>query len=263
MIRDLFLSEETRKERYGELARAGKAKEASENLHRLNRGTYVPDFVYGANDGIVTTFAVVAGATGALFSPAVIIILGIANLVADGFSMGASSFLSLKSARGFVNAQKTKEEWEVQEYPEIEIKETEFLLGEIGVPSSAASEVAQGIAADKQRWVKFLVREKLGLKDGEDHGSPLRHGMATFAAFLTVGFIPLLPYLLGTGDHDQFLISVFLSGLAFFLVGAARTLVTDESAWKGGLEILLVGGLAASVAYGLGWLIRSLFGIVL
>src|SRR3989338_8608795 len=101
----LFSKEETRKQRFVALVQQGKYKEASDEWHGLHHGKYLEDFVYGANDGIITTFAVVAGAAGALLSPGIIIILGIANLLADGFSMGASNLLALRSGRDFVKLQ--------------------------------------------------------------------------------------------------------------------------------------------------------------
>lgn len=172
---------------------------------KFREGVYIGDFVYGANDGIVTTFAVVAAATGALLSPGVIIILGLANLVADGFSMGASNILAIRTEN------------------ELQKKRSEFVV-------------------------------------------PLQHGLVTFGAFLVAGMIPLIPYVLGIFATQQFLVSSLLAGFAFFSVGAARTFITKGSFLKGGLEMLLVGGMAAFVAYGIGWwvkgLVKTVFGIV-
>jgi len=173
-------------------------------LRKFREGIYIGDFVYGANDGIVTTFAVVAAATGALLSPGIIIILGLANLVADGFSMGASNILAIRT-------------------------ENE------------------------------LQKKKSGF------GAPLQHGLVTFSAFLVAGTIPLLPYIVGFSQSQQFLISSVLAGVAFFSVGAARTLITKGSFLKGGFEMLFIGGVAAFVAYGIGWwvkgLVKTVFGI--
>lgn len=259
---DIFQSEAKRKERYAALMQEGKPKEAKEVLHRLNRGTYVADFVYGANDGIVTTFAVVAGATGALLSTEIIIILGVANLIADGFSMGASSFLSIRSEKGFISIQRKKEKWEVDNFPESEIQATEGILKNWGIPKESIALVARAISRNKEKWVDWLVREELELKEDE-RGGAISHGVATFGAFLAAGVIPLVPYMLGINVSSQFIVSLIVAGIAFFVVGAARTLVTDESAWKGGLEILLIGGFASGVAYFVGWFIKSIFGIIL
>lgn len=259
---ELAQKEQGKKKRFLELIENKKYREAEEILHRLHQGTYLPDFVYGANDGIVTTFAVVAGATGAVLSPGVVIILGLANLVADGFSMGASNFLALRSEREFVRMQRRKEEWEAENFPEIETEEIRNILRRWGLPPDTIEPATSAVIQDRKRWVDLMMREELDLKE-EEAASPLRHGIATFGAFVIAGFIPLLPYLLGLAESHQFLISSIAAGLAFLSVGAARTLFTGENAFKAGIEILFIGGLAAAVAYGIGWGVKTAFGIVI
>lgn len=261
-MRELLKREEKKKEKYFQLVENRKYKEAEETLHRLQRGTYIGDLVYGANDGIVTTFAVVAGATGALLSPGIIIILGIANLIADGFSMGASSFLALRSERAFVRMQRKKEEWEVEQFPEIEREEIRVILKRWGVSENEIEPATRSITKDKKRWVDLMMREELDLKEGEA-GSAKNHGFVTFGAFVVAGSLPLVPYLFPGAASQQFLFSAVLAALAFFGVGAARTLITDENALKGGAEILLVGGVAAVAAFGIGWFVKTVFDIVI
>lgn len=180
-------------------------------FQRFKEGVYIGDFVYGANDGIVTTFAVVAGATGALLSPGIIIILGLANLFADGFSMGSSNFLAIRSEKELERRQK----------------------------------IQHGENPPKNDVV-----------------TPVQHGVITFGAFLVAGVMPLLPYLFGAPQDSQFYISCVLAGLSFFVIGAGRTLITGGNFARGGLEMLLVGGVAAGVAYGVGWGVKTMFGIV-
>ncbi|MBI1971540.1 MAG: VIT1/CCC1 transporter family protein [Candidatus Wildermuthbacteria bacterium] len=173
-------------------------------LEKFRKGVYVGDFVYGANDGIVTTFAVVAGATGALLPHGIIIILGLANLLADGFSMGASNYLALRSEK------------------------------------------------------------ELGEHQGANSAHLLQHGFITFTAFVVAGFIPLLPYFLPVENQlTSFFWSAGLAAAAFFGVGAARTLLTGGNALKAGLEVFLIGGLASAVAFGVGWAVKTAFGIVI
>ena len=167
---------------------------------RVKQGTYIGNLVYGANDGIVTTFAIVAAAAGALLSPGVIIILGLANLLADGFSMGASNFLAVRTEN-----QVNKKE--------------------------------------------------------NDSTTPSEHGIATFGAFLMAGVLPLIPYMSSVFEPYQFLVSSLLAGATFFAVGAARVLITKGRFLKNGLEMLLVGGVASLVAYGVGWAVKAVFGI--
>ena len=179
-------------------------------IRRFKKGVYIGDFVYGANDGIVTTFAVVAGATGAFLSPGIIVILGFANLLADGFSMGVSNFLAIRSEKEVELRQNLKSD---QKIPPI------------------------GILA------------------------PLQHGAVTFFAFLGAGFIPLIPYISSTPLDLQFALSGVLAATMFFLVGAGRTLITRGKWFMGGLEMLLIGGAASAVAYGVGWGVRTVFDI--
>lgn len=158
---------------------------------------YIGDLVYGANDGIITTFAVVAASAGAGMSGTVIIILGIANLVADGFSMGASKYLSLKSEQ----------------------------------------------SVDKA---------------GSGRRSPVHDGTATFAAFVVVGALPLIPFFIPSASAHAFSISTIATGVTFFVVGAARSLVIKKHPLLAGLEMLLVGGAASVIAYGLGSWVETL-----
>lgn len=160
---------------------------------------FIGDIVYGANDGIVTTFAVVAASAGANVSSTVIIILGIANLVADGFSMGASSYLSLKSEQDTGAADSTTEA-----------------------------------------------------------RSPFMDGLVTFGAFVVAGSVPLIPFFVPAAAEHAFLVSSIATASTFFLVGAARSLVIRKNAFVAGLEMLLVGGVAAVIAYGLGSWVETL-----
>ena len=106
MIRSILQREKAKKQKYYELIENQQYRQAEEVWHRLHQGTYIGDLVFGANDGIITTFAVVAGAAGAALSPGIVIILGLANLFADGFSMGASNFLAIRSEKELERKQK-------------------------------------------------------------------------------------------------------------------------------------------------------------
>ncbi|MBU1015148.1 VIT1/CCC1 transporter family protein [Patescibacteria group bacterium] len=258
----ILQTEGAKKRRYYELAENQQYVEAEKVWHRLHEGKYIGDIVYGANDGIVTTFAVVAGAAGAALSPGIVLILGIANLVADGFSMGASSFLSLVSERNFARKQREREEWEVKHFPEIEREEVRTILRKWGVPKDHVEPSVAAITRDKKRWVGLMMREELGLKDMEK-GSELQHGVVTSVAFLTAGFLPLIPYVFLQLGEARFLWAAVFSAAAFFLVGAARTLVTVGNPLRAGLEILFVGGLAAGVAYAIGFFLKAIFNIAI
>ncbi|TSC79106.1 MAG: hypothetical protein G01um101433_3 [Parcubacteria group bacterium Gr01-1014_33] len=237
-----------------------------ETLHQTTHGKYIGDFVYGANDGIITTFAVVTGAAGAGLSSGVIIILGLANLVADGISMGMSNFLSLRSTRDFQKKQRAIEEKEVETIPEKEREEVRVVLRRWGVPEHVIPETVAAITSDKKQWVDLMMREELNiLEDDGDH--PARHGLATFAAFVVAGLLPLTPYLAAyfgsTLPWRALSLSVGATALSLFLIGAARTRVTGAPWLRSGCEMLGVGGLAAAASYAIGGAVKTLFGIAL
>lgn len=232
-----------------------------DNYHNLSRGKYLGDIVYGANDGIITSFVVVTGAIGASFPVSVIIILGIANLLADGFSMGTSSFLSMKSNRDFQRAQRKKEEYEVEHMPEVEREEVRDILRNWSVPEECIEKATQEITKDKKRWVNLMMREELDMIETKNE-EPVKHGLITFLSFSLFGAIPLFPYLF-SWQSFQMEISIGATLTALFFVGSARYLVSRVGSWwYQGLEMLLVGGVAAMVAFGVGFVLRSFFGIV-
>jgi VIT1/CCC1 family predicted Fe2+/Mn2+ transporter len=171
---------------------------------------YLGQFVYGAIDGSVTTFAVVAGAAGANLSSTVIIILGFANLIADGFSMGASAYLAAKSERDL----------------------------------------------------------KVSKDESHDGGeTPLGDGIATFVAFVLIGFIPVLAYVvdailsLGIDKNSLFAVSAFLTGATFISIGVLKGQTTKTNQLKSGIETLMLGGVAAVVAFLLGNVLAKALGV--
>jgi VIT1/CCC1 family predicted Fe2+/Mn2+ transporter len=161
---------------------------------------YLGDLIYGANDGIITTFAVVAGVTGGSLSSRTVVIIGLANLMADGLSMGVGNYLSIRSTEG--------------------------------------------------------VRAAQNLPEAE--ASPARHGVATMAAFVVAGAVPLLPYLWGGAGPATFLLAAVLTLMALFFVGAMRSTVTTNRWWTAGLEMLLLGTVVAALAYTVGAVASSM-----
>ncbi len=163
-------------------------------------GRYLAEVIYGANDGIVTTFAVVSGVAGAALNPSIVLILGVANLFADGFSMGMSNYLSRRSAIDYRESQ-----------------------------DAGATDTSQS---------------------HDDGKSPARTAGVTFLAFVVAGWAPLLPYVFELAPLFGY--SIAFTGVAFFGVGASRSLVTDRHWMKNGIEMFVVGMAAAAVAYAVG-----------
>ena len=223
-------------------------------------GTHVGDFVYGAIDGSVTTFAVVSGVAGAALSPNIVIILGVANLLGDGISMAVGNYLSSKSEKEFVQSERKREEWEIENYPKGEIEEIREIFRKKGFKGKQLEGAVKTITSDKKIWVDTMMTEELGLN--EDPKSPVMKGWVTFLSFVIVGSIPLVPYLLGLFIDSireiQYPLSVGMTFVTFFLIGSAKTYVTGKSWWKSGVETLLVGALAAVAAYAVGYFLRGL-----
>ncbi len=223
--------------------------------HRHITGKYIGDLIYGANDGIITTFAVVAGAVGASFSPVVIIILGFANIFADGISMGASNYLSLRSEQDYARAQRQKEEWEIDNLRAIEVDEIREIFEKKGFGGKDLDRAVEIITSDRKVWVDTMMRDELGILE-DKNDSPLMHGGVTFTAFLIAGIVPLLAYLV-PGVANVFWVAVVMCMISLFVVGALRSLVTAVSWFRGGMEMLLVGVGAASVAFFVGKLLET------
>lgn len=217
---------------------------------------YLGEFVYGGIDGSVTTFAVVAGAAGAGLSSQVVIILGFANLIADGFAMSVGSYLSKKSEQQNFDKHKKVEYWEVEHLPEKEKEEIREIYRNKGFEGELLEQVVATITADKDRWVDVMMKEELEMM--EEQRSPLTMGAVTFASFVSIGLIPLLIYVydyVSPLHTNLFFISTAMTSAAFLFIGWLKTYVTQTSRWKGMLETLALGSAAAALSYVVGnWL---------
>lgn len=211
---------------------------------------YIGEFVYGGIDGSVTTFAVVAGAAGAQLDSAVVIILGFANLIADGFAMSVGSYLSTKSEKQKYQKHKNTEYWEVDHMPEKEREEVREIYVAKGFEGELLEQVVDQITADKDRWVDVMMKEELEM--AEETKSPLAMGAVTFVSFVILGFIPLIIYVIdytvGT-TADLFLYSAVMTFIIFGIIGWAKSYVTNTSRIRGMMETLFLGGSAAVLAY--------------
>jgi len=230
--------------------------------HQQARGQYIKSMVYGGLDGIVTTFAVVAGVAGASLSAAVVLIMGFANLVADGLSMAIGDYLSTKAENEYNRAERERELWEVENYPEGEKQEMVELYSAQGMDPADARQVTEVLARNKQAWVAVMMAEELGIV--ADESSPLKHALATFLSFAVFGLIPVAAYVvsrfLPALAPSTFALSSLLTGLTLFILGALKSRFTKRSWLASGAEMLVVGGLAAAAAYGIGLGLSRLVG---
>lgn len=221
---------------------------------------YLKDFIYGAIDGAVTTFAVVAGVAGAGLSSGIIIILGFANLFADGFSMAVSNYLGTRAENQLRERARQRELDEIRKFPEGEVEEVRQIFAQKGFEGDLLEEVVRVITAEPRRWIDVMIQEEHGMTLHPANAA--RGGIATFVAFCLVGLIPLLPYLFNWlaagGVAAPFLWSSVLTGLAFFVVGAMKGRFINQSWWRSGLETLAIGGVAAVLAYAVGVFLKGL-----
>ena len=221
---------------------------------------YIGDIVYGGLDGIITTFAVISSVMGAGLEISIVLIMGIANLLADGFSMSAGAFLSTKSEQERYQGELEREYWEVENFPDAERQELIEIYRQEGFSEEEANQLVEIISRDDDRLVDRMMSDELGLEKIE--GNPINNALATFISFIIFGAVPLSVYVVGLFVdiplETAYPISILLTSLALFALGATKVLVTGQSPLRSGLEMLLVGGLSAVVAYGIGALLEGL-----
>lgn len=221
---------------------------------------YLREFVYGGIDGAVTTFAVVAGGYGANLDPGILIILGFANLLADGFSMSVGAYLSAKSERDNFDKHEKIEYWEIENLPDTEREEIAEIYREKGFEGQLLNQIVDHICADKDLWVAEMMKDELGMM--KDTKSPFKIGLATLISFILVGFIPLMVYLWNfffPTAINSFLWTSILTGIAFLIVGWLKGIVNQTSALRSILETVGLGLLAAIVAFYVGDLLERFF----
>lgn len=229
-------------------------EEIADRIAAENRPSYLKDMVYGGIDGAVTTFAIVAGVVGASLSANIVLILGVANLFADGFSMAAGNYSGTKADRDNSARIRSIEERHIDQHPAGEREEVRQLLAAKGIAGRALEESVAAITAKRERWIAFMMAEEYGLAPVLP--DPVRAAMATFFAFGICGLVPLLPFFFAF--ERPFVLSVVLTGLVFFAIGTAKSRWSLDPWWRSGLETLSIGAVAASVAYGVGYLLGGL-----
>jgi VIT1/CCC1 family predicted Fe2+/Mn2+ transporter len=220
-------------------------------------GRHLRDVVFAANDGIVTTFAIVAGTVGAALSPVVVLIVGFANLIADGFSMATGNYLGTKTQRDFYDREEAIEKEEIKNIPEKEKEEVRDLLRERGYKEDKLEQLTDLIVSDEQLWTDFMMHNELELFKS-DSDTPVRNGMITFFSFALAGLVPLFPYIFRL--ESSFVIAAVLGGVTLFTIGALRKFFSQKSWIILGFEMFFTGGIAAVIAYTIGFFLRNIVG---
>jgi len=206
------------------------------------------DIVYGGIDGSVTTFAIVAGVVGAGLSSFVIVALGLANVLADGFSMAVGNYSGTKAELDNIKRIRAIEKRHIALYPDGERDEVREILAQKGLSGQVLEDATEAITADRENWISLMIEGEYGLGSVDPH--PVKAAMATFLAFLVAGMVPLLPFLLSL--DNAFTVSVCMTMGVFFAIGALKSRWSLTPWWRSGLETFAIGGAAAMIAYVVG-----------
>ena len=219
---------------------------------------YISEFVYGGIDGSITTFAIVAGSLGAGLSSGYILIMGFANLLADGFSMSIGAYLASKSTKDNFEKHKKTEYWEIENMYDVEVEEVREIYRNKGFEGELLEQVVQIIIADNDRWVDVMMKEELEMSD--DKKSPFMVGAVTFVSFLTLALVPLsiyvLDYFVGL-QVNLILWASILTMIAFGIIGYLKGMVNHKNKLISVLETISMGAVAALVAYFVGYLLEK------
>ena len=205
--------------------------------------------VFGVNDGLVSNTCLIMGVAGASVEPSVLILTGIAGLLAGAFSMAAGEFVSMLSQKELFQYQIAQEKDELERYPKEEAEELALIYAARGIPMNEARHITKKMIANPQQALDTLAREELGLNP-DDLGSPIGAAASSFIMFSIGASVPIIPFLLGLSHGVE--IAAAVSGAALFAVGATLSLFTGRSAFLGGLRMFLIGSAAAAATYFIG-----------
>ena len=224
--------------------------EITARLDARNSSGQLRDAIFGGIDGTVTTFAIVAGVQGAGLPASIVIALGLANVLADGFSMAAGNYAGTKAIADDRHRLWEVEERHIRENPQGERDELEQILGRKGLTGQVLKDATTMISANRKQWITMMMSEEYGLPPVDDR--PVRAAFVIFVAFVLAGMLPLLPYLIGL--TPAFSWSIGIAALTFFGIGTIKSRWSLAPWWRSGFETFLIGGIAAWLAFVVGGL---------
>ncbi len=231
---------------------------SKEAIHaRLAEGAkpnYLRDWIYGGIDGAVTTMAVVAGVAGASLSWRVVMILGLANLFADGLSMAASNYSGTKAEIDDLKRYRAIEKRHIQLEPQGEREEVRQIMKNKGLHGETLERAVDAITSNEEAWIGTMITDEYGLT--ENLRDPLKSAAATFVAFILCGSVPLIPYVF-MEQHAAFNVAALMTLVVFFAIGSMKSIWSLARWWQSGLETLAIGSAAAGVAYAIGYALRD------
>lgn len=219
----------------------------------INKAGNLRAAVFGMNDGIVSNMSLILGMAGATTNQNLLVLTGVAGLLAGACSMAAGEYISVRSQREFYEYQIDLEGEELKQYPEEEAAELSVIYQARGLPKPDADTLSKILINDPEKALDTLAREELGLNPNE-LGSPIGAAVSSFLSFSLGAFIPLIPFLLGN-YHWNLIISISITGISLFSVGVLLSLFTNRSALISGLRMLLIGASAGIITYLIGHII--------
>lgn len=227
--------------------------EIRERIRADASGSHLRDAIYGGIDGAVTTFALVSGVAGAGLPTAIIIALGFANVLSDGFSMAAANYSGTKSDQENLERLRAIEVRHIKEYRAGELTELREILRQKGLGGDVLDDATEAISQNEQAWIDLMLVDEYGVSPVDP--APIKAALVTFAAFLLAGVVPLIPFILSLSG--PFTVSVVATLMTFFLIGTIKSRWSMIPWWRSGIETFLIGGTAAGIAFGVGLLFRN------
>ena len=217
-----------------------------------DEGVALREVVFGANDGLVSNVALVAGIAGGTSDAEIIILGGIAGLVAGAISMGLGAYVSTKSESDFRSSEESRERWEIENLREKEIDETKKIFAEKGIEEPLLSQVVDAVTKDHERWIKIMMTEELGFPDHPPR--PIFSALIIGFAFALAAFFPVMPYLFMSGQN-ALIASFAFTGIALFGIGSWRAALSRGNALINGLEMIFLAGVGVAIAFLIGRLV--------
>lgn len=222
----------------------------------FNASASVRDVVIGMSDGLTVPFALAAGISGAIASSRIVVTAGIAEVAAGAIAMALGGYLAARTDQEHYASELRRERQEVQNIPGAERREVEEILRGYGLSGSVLQGAVKEIAADRERWINFMMRLELGLEQ-PDPKRALTSGLTIGASYIAGGLVPLIPYMLIAVTNRALLISAIVTMIALAAFGGVKGALTGVSWVRSAIQTVIIGGLASSVAFGLAKLVQG------
>jgi VIT1/CCC1 family predicted Fe2+/Mn2+ transporter len=216
----------------------------------------VTDIVIGMSDGLTVPFALAAGLSGAVSSTHIIVIAGMAEVVAGSIAMGLGGYLAGKTEIDHYNAEVKRERYEVEHMPEEEMREVQVIFADMGMTEETQRQVVEEMARDKEKWIDFMMRYELGLEK-PDEKRAAKSAMNIAISYVVGGLVPLSPYFFVAQPIDALKWSCVITVICLFTFGFFKAKVTGQNTWGGAIRVMLIGSVAAAAAFFIAHLFNS------